>query len=432
MSTKERVEQAVGDLHGGAGDVGSLHGLLSRLAAATADVTPDDHEAGVAVRDALTEVNRLSRSLEQVRNHLGSVSTQVAERWARSSKMRHTAVRVEAVARDGESLVIDVTVPDLRLRPFRIPVSMIDNRRILNAVESTVEHPEWLPLHLLAEVAFPDPEDGDREAVVYAISYPFMQKFEVAPESMWSDEDGASGSSALVGKPLRRKAYGSIPHLSKSQMGPSEERVHAGQERICTIRARDRHDRIIVTEKLDGANVAIANIDGTLHPVGRKGYPAASSPFEHIRMFGRWAMSQAARFENMLEPGDTLHGEWMSLAHGTLYDLTHEPFVSFDLMHDGARVPWDSLVERCAAFGVVTPRVISDGPPRTVADLLPLIETSGHGVASGEMVEGAVWRVERRGEFAFMAKWVRTDKIDGKYLPEISGEPAIWLWQPDE
>ena len=430
MTMKEQVEQATRDLRGG-GDMGSLHELLRRLAAAATDVAAEDYEAGLAVSGALTEVERLSRALEQVRNHLDAVRSQVAERWARSSKMRRTAVRVEAVAWDEESLVVDVVVPDLRPRAFRIPVSMIDNGRILNAVEATVGHDEWLPLYLLAEVAFGEPEDGEREASTYASGYPHMRKFEVAPESLWSDEDGASGSAALVGKPLRRKAYGSIPHLRESRMGPSEERVHDGQERICTIQARDRHDRIIVTEKLDGANVAIANIGGTLYPVGRKGYPTASSPYEHIRMFGRWVMSNLARFESMLEPGETLHGEWMALAHGTLYDLEHEPFVAFDLMRDGNRVPWSDLEARCAAFDVVTPRLISAGPPLAVKDLLPLIEVSGHGVAEGEMVEGAVWRVERRSEFDFMAKWVRPEKVDGKYLPEISGKPEIWLWKPE-
>jgi hypothetical protein len=44
--------------------------------------------------------------------------------------------------------------------------------------------------------------------------------------------------------------------------------------------------------------------------------------------------------------------------------------------------------------------------------------------------EGAVWRVERKGAFDFMAKFVRPDKIDGCFLPEVSGLPAIWNWRP--
>lgn len=46
-------------------------------------------------------------------------------------------------------------------------------------------------------------------------------------------------------------------------------------------------------------------------------------------------------------------------------------------------------------------------------------------------VEGAVYRVERRGEVDFLAKWVRPDKQDGCYLPEVSGGEAVWNWRPD-
>ena len=56
----------------------------------------------------------------------------------------------------------------------------------------------------------------------------------------------------------------------------------------------------------------------------------------------------------------------------------------------------------------------------------------GRPVAAGEEREGAVWRVERRGGYDFLAKFVRPSKVDGAYLPELSGEAPIWLWQPDE
>ena len=34
-------------------------------------------------------------------------------------------------------------------------------------------------------------------------------------------------------KPLGRKAYGSIPHLSGSRLGPGDYHCHKGQEDIC-------------------------------------------------------------------------------------------------------------------------------------------------------------------------------------------------------
>lgn len=61
-------------------------------------------------------------------------------------------------------------------------------------------------------------------------------------------------------KPLGHKAYGSIPHLPNSRLGVGDYHCHEGQARICCEKARDKHDRIIVTEKLDGSNVCVANI----------------------------------------------------------------------------------------------------------------------------------------------------------------------------
>ena len=234
-------------------------------------------------------------------------------------------------------------------------------------------------------------------------------------------------------KPLGRKAYGSIPHLPDSRIGPGEHHIHEGQARICTERARNRHDRVIVTEKLDGANVAVANIGGELHALGRQGYPAHTAPYEHIRLFGEWVHARPDRFLAMLEPGEALHGEWMALAHGTRYELAPgDEFIAFDLTRDGKRQPWDDAAERCARFGVAVPVTLSDGPPASVESILEALDERGRPVAAGEEREGAVWRVENRGAYDFLAKFVRPSKVDGAYLPELSGEAAIWMWRPEQ
>ena len=75
---------------------------------------------------------------------------------------------------------------------------------------------------------------------------------------------------------------------------------------------------------------AIARIDGCTVAPGRTGYPAESAPPEHISLFGDWVRSDPDHWAQMLGPGEVLHGEWVALAHGTRYDLLHEPFVAFD------------------------------------------------------------------------------------------------------
>ena len=56
-------------------------------------------------------------------------------------------------------------------------------------------------------------------------------------------------------KPLGMKAYGSIGHLPESRRGPGDHQIHEGQARICTEKARDKHDfmaKYVRPDKIDG------------------------------------------------------------------------------------------------------------------------------------------------------------------------------------
>jgi hypothetical protein len=242
--------------------------------------------------------------------------------------------------------------------------------------------------------------------------------------------DVAIQKSPREAKPLGRKNYGSIGHLPNSRMGPADHAVHAGQGRICCEKVRDRHDTIIVTEKLDGSNVGIARVGDAIHALGRAGYPARSSPHEQHRLFADWVDLLEGTFREMLQPGERLVGEWMAQAHGTLYSLPLGPFAAFDLMRDAERAPFDELSTRCARFDIAMPKLLHVGGALSVEAAMALHGDGAHG-CQGD-VEGAVWRVERKGQFDFMAKWVRPDKADGKFLPELSGRETVWNWQPRE
>ena len=236
-------------------------------------------------------------------------------------------------------------------------------------------------------------------------------------------------------KPLGIKAYGSICHLPSSRLGPGDHKLNEGQARILTQKARDRHDVVFVQEKLDGSNVCVARIDGQLVTLGRAGYPAISSPHLQHRFFDLWMRGHVDQFE-WLREGERLCGEWLAQAHGTRYTLAHEPFVPFDLMRGGERAPYAEFVARVAVEGLVIPHLLSEGPPLAIDKALALLEgdlkcrNGFHGAI--DPVEGGVWRVERRGAVDFLGKFVRPGKIDGSYLPEISGKEPIWNWRPEK
>lgn len=248
-------------------------------------------------------------------------------------------------------------------------------------------------------------------------------------------------------KLLGHKSYGSIPHLPESRMGPADHACHEGQARIATIKARDRHDEIIVTEKLDGSNVSVALIDGVIYPLGRRGYLASSSPFEQHVHFSNWAYENQERFLAVLEEGERLVGEWLMQAHGTRYKLHHEPFVVFDLMKGHDRITYDRLWERTYPGDFRMPELLWKGHPVDVAEIMDLLNedrTDRYGFHGAlEPVEGAVWRVERNKIIDrktgkrklvvdFLVKYVRPDKVDGKYLPETSGNDPVWNWRPEK
>jgi hypothetical protein len=237
-------------------------------------------------------------------------------------------------------------------------------------------------------------------------------------------------------KPLKAKAYGSIGHLPQSRLGPGDWHVHEGQARICCEKPR-KGDRIIVTEKLDGACMSVANIGGEIVSLSRAGYRADDALYPHLKAFAPFVAARHKVFAHLLAPGERICGEWLSMAHGTMYDASHPgfaPFIAFDIFRDGKRILRDEFAARCGASNIPTAHLIHDGPaPLSVAAALASLGPFGQHGAS-EPVEGAVWRVEREGAVDFLAKYVRPDKIDGKYLPglaaSLSTEP-VWLWRDD-
>ena len=228
-------------------------------------------------------------------------------------------------------------------------------------------------------------------------------------------------------KPLGRSAYGSIPHLPGSRLGPGAPHISPGQARICCEKVRDKLDRIFVQEKLDGSCTAVTRLDGEIIALGRSGYLARSSPYEMHQMFAAWVDANRTRVLSILKEGQTLVGEWLAQAHGTRYELTGDPWVPFDLMDRPAYTRWPlaefSLL--VASVGFTVPHVVSERPT-TPEKAMELLKVSSHGAI--DPVEGAVWRVERKGRVDFLAKFVRHDKVDGLYLPELSGKPAVWNW----
>jgi hypothetical protein len=230
-------------------------------------------------------------------------------------------------------------------------------------------------------------------------------------------------------KPLGAKGYGSIGHLPQSRVGPGDWHVHEGQARICLEKPR-KGDRVIVSEKLDGSCMVVAKINGEIVPITRAGYHAKDGAYEHLRRFVPYVEERRDQFDILLDEGDRVAGEWLGMAIGTLYDRDHpgfSPFVPFDIFRGRDRVLTDEFRHRIERVLFPAAAIVHDGPdPCSIENALCRLGEFGHHGAT-EKIEGAVWRVEREGRVDFLAKYVRSDKVDGKYLPNISGTDPVWL-----
>jgi len=234
-------------------------------------------------------------------------------------------------------------------------------------------------------------------------------------------------------KPLGRKGYGSTPHLVGSRVGPSDSHVHPGLADIMTVKIRNRLDRIIVTEKLDGSCMTVARIGRWILPINRAGYLVTDSPWPMQHVFADYVADRSKLFASILADGERIAGEWMLQAHGTRYRIDNpaDLFVAFSIIGPNGRIPHDEFAARVDEVGIRRAHVISDGPAMSQAEAVAALGAYGFHEAL-EQPEGAVWVLETGGEFNAIAKHVIPEKVDGKYLASIFGGEDIWNYSGDD
>lgn len=232
-------------------------------------------------------------------------------------------------------------------------------------------------------------------------------------------------------KPIGRKNYGSIPHLHNSKLGEGDHYIIEGQERILTKKARDKHDNILVFEKYDGSNVGVAKFENKIFALTRAGYKASTSPFKHHHYFANWVKERELLFADMLQNGERITGEWLAQAHGLIYKIKAEPIVFFDYFtQNNERVLFNDLQAKAIEYGLQLPRKLHEGQPIMVQQLLPLLNEKTKNIESVGLPEGMVYRVERKGKFDFLAKWVRSDFPTGRFCINVEEQNLIWNWLP--
>jgi hypothetical protein len=224
-------------------------------------------------------------------------------------------------------------------------------------------------------------------------------------------------------KPLGFKAYGSTPHLIGSRLGPGDYSLTPEHSALFTGNRKRRSDWITVTEKLDGSCVAVAKAEGSILALQRAGYAAATSPYALHHAFDRWVGARRDLFDELLSDGERIVGEWLHTAMGTRYDIVDPEllFISFAIFRDRERIVYDDFRARTEAAGIPRAALISEGPGIGTDEVMGILGARGfHDAIDG--VEGAVWSMETNGKSNGIAKFVKADKVDGKYMATIEGD----------
>ena len=235
-------------------------------------------------------------------------------------------------------------------------------------------------------------------------------------------------SEIIHGKIIPR-SFGNIKHLTGSRLKDSGDTIleEAIQPYFTEKLQFPKRDKLYVTEKIDGANVGVYKSEGRLFPIMRKGYDVRTSEHEFLRRFADFVSDNANRFDNLLDDGERVCGEWMIKTHSLFYDLPHEPFVVFDIIKDGkkpVRPSFADIIKRCEKYEFVMVAIVHEGGAISVEEGLRLLGGGFHGCRTAP--EGIVYRYERDGTFEMSAKYVSNLNVGGDFMND-DGAYNNWL-----
>lgn len=207
--------------------------------------------------------------------------------------------------------------------------------------------------------------------------------------------------------------YPRTRHIEGSKLQPGDEDL--SQVRMASLRGL----RLVIEEKLDGANAALSfDAAGKLLLQSRGHYLTGGAREKHFALFKTWASSHQRALFATLGDRYVVFGEWLYAKHTVYYDALPHWFLEFDC--------WDRHEERflsterrhalLAPLPIRHVPVVYAGPASTVAHLRELIATS--------LYKTSDWRERLREEAAaagldvarVVSQTDPTDTSEGPYL----------------
>jgi len=90
--------------------------------------------------------------------------------------------------------------------------------------------------------------------------------------------------------------------------------------------------RLVVEEKVDGANCAVSFKNGKLHLQSRGHYLTGGGRERHFALLKSWAACHADAFHAVLGERYIMYGEWLYAKHTVFYDALPHYFMEFDVL----------------------------------------------------------------------------------------------------
>ena len=215
--------------------------------------------------------------------------------------------------------------------------------------------------------------------------------------------------------------YPRIAHVPYQPNAARDDLVASEAEAAVVFGAR----RLTVTEKFDGACLALARQDGvavaaTRDHVLRKGYLKETQAKRQFVDVWRWCDEHRRRFEYLERARGgpvSVFGEWLRMPHTVRYSAATPRFVAFEIYDAGARAFLDPLLAeellRAAGFAV--------------ADRLPIervtaweeLATLARGATPWSALdarEGVVVKIGDGEKLTHRFKMVRPDFVRGQFF----------------
>jgi RNA ligase len=177
--------------------------------------------------------------------------------------------------------------------------------------------------------------------------------------------------------------YPRIAHLVAGRGAGDDRVLEAGQLRELLGK------RIVVEEKLDGANVVLWSAHHRVECSLRSG-PGAMDRAGQLGRLRAWIAERTDALRELLADGSFLYAEWLYLTHTVRYTSLPDYFVALDLRRsNGSFLTPDERTEACSMVGLQVPPELWRG----VAGGMTVIEALlGQSRWAAEPAEGLIIR----------------------------------------